>query len=253
MTTLQARIRMATAAGMAGPIAFLLLIAVQQVIQFDFLVSLGQDPRVQNPVSFNALGPYGWIQTLNFLQLGASLLALSWALKGAWAPRGSARRARLLLAGVGVAMLGSAGTMDRGHVHSWHGWMHGLSFVLFVLTALPLPFVAFFALRRDARWRVQARLALAAAVVLPAILVTTTVFGSQVQRIAAAWPGLQGWWSPAGRLHLGLLYGWVASLGFGLWRLTSAAASAEASSVDASRAIGSPAIASADGLAEAAA
>jgi hypothetical protein len=63
--------------GIAGPIVFAAAVLLQDIIQYDYLVANGDDPWTTSPVSINALGPYGWIQVLNFGVMGLSVLALA--------------------------------------------------------------------------------------------------------------------------------------------------------------------------------
>src|SRR5512138_1156695 len=66
--------RHAALAGILGPIIFGGVIALLDVLQFDFLVATGNSPLTDNPISVNALGPYGWLQTINFLVFGLLVL-----------------------------------------------------------------------------------------------------------------------------------------------------------------------------------
>ena len=44
-------------AGIIGPILFIALIALSDVLQYHFLVRYGYSPVTESPVSVNALGP----------------------------------------------------------------------------------------------------------------------------------------------------------------------------------------------------
>src|ERR1700694_2190548 len=66
-------------AGSIGPALFVVIVFVVTVLEWDFLHRLGwhlvQNSSVPYPSS-TALGPYGWLQTLNFIQLGLSIIAI---------------------------------------------------------------------------------------------------------------------------------------------------------------------------------
>ena len=70
-------LRNAVRAGMLGPAVFALIIVVLTVAQYGFMVRLGWDPVGVSEVpwpSALALGPLGWLQVLNFVFFGLTLI-----------------------------------------------------------------------------------------------------------------------------------------------------------------------------------
>lgn len=57
--------RRAALAGMLAPVLWVLVLALLDVIQYDFLVSIGANPLTQSPASENGVGPYGWLYMSN--------------------------------------------------------------------------------------------------------------------------------------------------------------------------------------------
>ena len=83
-------IRWLALAGMIGPVLFALVVALLDIVQYKFLALNGFDPLTQSPVIVNALGPYGWIQCVNFTIFGlleiAFAIGLYQSVKGRRAP-----------------------------------------------------------------------------------------------------------------------------------------------------------------------
>lgn len=153
-------IRNLTAAAIAGPLLFAAAVLLQDVLQHDYLVANGDDPWTKSPVSLNALGPYGWIQVLNFGVLGLSVLALAVA-----AHRGihGARRSVVGPAFIGlwgVAMLMSMFPIER-LPHSFSGFMHGIAFVVVSFALIPMYLFIWRRLRRSPGWEGFGRYSLA--------------------------------------------------------------------------------------------
>ena len=139
---------------------FALAIVVQDVIQYDYLVASGDHPWTRSPVSVNALGPYGWIQILNFGVLGLSVLALAVA-----AHRGIRGPSRSV---IGPALIGLWGfgflvsmfPIER-EMRSFSGLAHGIAFVGVSLMLVPMYVFMWRRLRRSPRWESFARYTLA--------------------------------------------------------------------------------------------
>jgi hypothetical protein len=153
-------LRNAAFAGMIGPALFALIVVVLTVAQYGFMVDLGWDPIGASDVPWPsglALGPLGWLQVLNFILFGLALMVFAVGLH-----RGVAARARgsvigpMLLMVAGVALVLSAFKTDpslSGGPQTWHGLIHGLAFLLLVLSLLLSFLLLWWRLRRDPRWR----------------------------------------------------------------------------------------------------
>jgi hypothetical protein len=166
-------------AGLVGPLLFVLAIVVCDVVQHSWLVRHNYDPATMAPVSDNALGPYGIIQTIGFLAIGIGIMSLARALHLHLPHQ---RRRDLVgviaLALTGLALFAGAATEDApnspaatsGH-YTWHGWMHNIGFAVMLFSQLvAYPFL-WRRMRRDPRWSGHARLTLTWAIaLLPAFL-----------------------------------------------------------------------------------
>jgi len=140
-----------------GPVLFLVVaLGVVTPLERDFLHSLGwreTGPSSLPDLSIMALGAIGWLQILNFGQLGLSLIALTVGLWKSVVPRPRVGAAFIFLGG--VAWLASMFKADPspGTPVTWHGWLNALAFVLlivsFVLGALALAVE----MRKNDRWR----------------------------------------------------------------------------------------------------
>ena len=154
ITTLRAAV-----AGMIGPILFGILIVILTLLQYDFLLGLGWNPIQSSDVpwpSALALGPYGWLQVVNFVIFGLLLIAFAVGLHreivgGRWAKAGP-----LLLITAGIALV-LCGFKTDPHLangpQTIQGWIHGLAFFLLVGSIIPSFFVMWLRLRKDSRWR----------------------------------------------------------------------------------------------------
>jgi Protein of unknown function (DUF998) len=153
-------LRNAAFAGMIGPALFALIVVVLTGAQYGFMVDLGWDPIGASDVPWPsglALGPLGWLQVLNFIQFGLALMVFAVGLH-----HGVAARVRgsvigpVLLVVAGVALVLSAFKTDpslSGGPQSWHGLIHGLAFLLLVLSLLLSFLLLLWRLRRDPLWR----------------------------------------------------------------------------------------------------
>jgi hypothetical protein len=153
-------VRNAAFAGMIGAALFALIIVFLTVAQYGFMVDLGWDPIGASDVPWPsglALGPLGWLQVLNFILFGLALMHFAVGLH-----RGVAARVRgsvigpMLLVVAGVALVLSAFKTDpslSGGPQSWHGLIHGLAFLLLVLSLLLSFLLLWWRLRTDPLWR----------------------------------------------------------------------------------------------------
>ena len=177
------RARLAAYAGMsAGPL-FLSTVVVLTWWQYDYLRSLGwtvlRDHQVPWPSGL-ALAEHGWAQVLNFAVTGLLLLFFVRALRHELPDRRSARVANALMTVLTLAMVTSAAPTDRdfGSAPStWHGWTHGISFLVIVVLSVVTPLITARALRGERRWRPLAGVSLAAGLLCAVSLFAPTQLG----------------------------------------------------------------------------
>src|SRR5215210_3106160 len=166
-TKQQTTVRVGAFAGTVGPVLFGVVLMVLTAIQHDFMIGIGwrplEDPAGAWPSGL-ALGPYGWVQVLNFVVSGLLLMLLAVGLhRGATSGHGSRIGPTLLLvAGAAMALMGfETDPILREGPRTLHGLVHDLAFVLFVLALLSSLFFLWRRLRRDVPWRGHARYTLA--------------------------------------------------------------------------------------------
>jgi hypothetical protein len=161
----------------AGPL-FLTAVAANTWASLDFLRGLGWQliggKDIPWPSSL-AAGPYGWVQIAAFLLAGILTLLFGRGLRRALpAGRWSTAAATLVIV-AGAAIAASAfpvdATMiDTGNPSTWHGWIHGIAFLVVLPSILLAPLTAALALRHDASWRGPCWLSLAATPTMIALL-----------------------------------------------------------------------------------
>jgi hypothetical protein len=195
-------------AGSIAPVLFAGIVIVITVLEWDFLHRLGwhlvQNSSVPYPSS-TAMGPYGWLQTLNFIQLGLSIIAIGIGLWRTVAIRVSA--GLVILAGVGMLLLmfTTDGTTDQPT--TWHGGIHALAFLLTLFAELLAAVALAIQLRNNAQWRGVAR----ASIAVPVLIVATFFLGGAVQQAGGV----------IGIVSFLVVLGWYELLGLRLLRLTS--------------------------------
>jgi hypothetical protein len=167
-------VRVAAAAGMVEPVLFATILLVLTAVNYDFMLGIGwrplRDPAGAWPSGL-ALGPWSWVQVLNFTLSGLLLAAFAVGLH-LGTPGGSrAGPALLFVAGVAMALMGfETDPIHRTGARTPHGLVHDLAFVVFVLALLPAFFFLWRRLRKDTLWRSHARYTLATGV-LAALLI----------------------------------------------------------------------------------
>jgi hypothetical protein len=122
-----------------------------------------------------ATGPYGWIQIAAFLVAGTLTVLFGLGLRRALPARRSSTAAVILLTAAGAAIAASAFPVDAAMIHTgeastWHGWIHGIAFLVALPSILLAPVATAVAVRRDPRWRRLSGLSLAATPAMIALL-----------------------------------------------------------------------------------
>ncbi len=204
-----ARLRQAGLAGLTMPVLFIAVAAFLTWVEYDFLKAQGMDltedydARIPWPSGL-ARGSWGWLQTVNFLILGALaavfLRGLVTRFRRGWA----ARVATAFLGLYAFDGLLNAMRVDLGDENTIWGWTHYVGFGLIHLCVVVGVPAAGLALRRDPAFRGLWQVSLA----WPVLLVAAHIVGD------AAVPGALGF-VPA----LLVLTGWFALAGHRLRRI----------------------------------
>ena len=118
-------IKLAALAGIIGPIVFAGVVIGLTLAEASFMRSIGWQPfgNVLDWPSGLAMGPYGWLMTINFFISGAMMAFFAYGLKLAL----QEKIATTLLMLAGFAMLGLVFTTDptiRSYPKTWHGFLH---------------------------------------------------------------------------------------------------------------------------------
>lgn len=156
-------------AGLAAGPFFLISVGLNSWASIDYLDRLGWEfvggEQVPWPSSL-ARGPYGWAQVATFVITGLLIMLLAIAVRDQLPRKRASSVAVLLLALLGVALLLAAFRVDTpmlrgGNPDTWHGWIHGIGFLLIIATGVLAPLTMALAVRRDPGWRPIAVLSLA--------------------------------------------------------------------------------------------
>jgi hypothetical protein len=105
-----------------------------------------------------ARGPYGWMQIATFVITGLLIVILAIAVHDQLPHRRASSFAVVLLALLGVALILAAFRVDvpmlsGGSPVTWHGWVHGIAFLLIIAMGVLAPLTMALAVRGDAGWR----------------------------------------------------------------------------------------------------
>jgi Protein of unknown function (DUF998) len=158
----QATVRAGALAGALAPFLFLLGTAGVSRLDEDHMNELGWEVWP----SGLALGPHGWLQILNFIVLGLLLIAFAVAVHAVPARNRWVKAAPVLLALAGVGALVLAFNTDPpDRDATWHGILHGVGYVIWLVSlVLAYPFT-WWRLRGSTLWRGTARYGVAAVLV----------------------------------------------------------------------------------------
>ena len=130
-------IQLAALAGIIAPAVFALIVAGLTFAEANFMRSIGWNPfgNVLDWPSGLAMGPYGWLMTINFFLCGALMAFFAYGLKLAL----QERIATTLLMLAGFAMMGLVFTTDptiRSYPKTWHGILHDSCFAILGVTLM---------------------------------------------------------------------------------------------------------------------
>jgi hypothetical protein len=124
-------IKLAALAGIIGPVLFAVIVTGLTFAEAGFMRSIGWDPfgNVLDWPSGLAMGPYGWLMTINFFLCGAMMAFFAYGVKLAF----QEKFATTLLMLAGFAMMGLIFTTDptlRSYPKTWHGILHDTFFAV---------------------------------------------------------------------------------------------------------------------------
>ena len=159
-------------AGMVGPAVFAFVVIVLTVLQYDFMVGIGWSPMGVSDVpwpSALALGPYGWLQVLNFVFFGVVLIVFAAGLQqGITASSRVSWVGPALLIVAGIALVFLAFKTDphgSADTYTWHGYIHLLAFLMLGVSFLLSLLFLWRRMARDPLWRGYGPYSLVSAVV----------------------------------------------------------------------------------------
>jgi Protein of unknown function (DUF998) len=167
----------AVAGLVAGPL-FLTAVAANTWASLDFLRGIGWQlvggKDIPWPSSL-AVGPYGWVQIAAFLCTGVLTVLFGLGLRHGLPARRWSTTAVVLIVAAGAAIAASAFPVDAtmintGHASTWHGWIHGIAFLVVLPSILLAPIMTALAVRGDPRWRGLMTLSLAVTPIMIASL-----------------------------------------------------------------------------------
>ena len=142
-------------AGGLAPLLFQVVLVIEENLQLRFLVSIGFDPLKSSFPSANALGPLGWMQTLNFILLGVLVIGFAYALHQGI--RGGSAAGPICFSIVGactiVAGLFPTDLPVSSPPHTFHGLVHALAFIIASLGTLVGYVLLGLRFRSDSFWR----------------------------------------------------------------------------------------------------
>lgn len=151
--------RLSAVAGIAVPVIFLTTVALLTWFKYDYMVGLGWSLTEEHAADISypsglALGPFGWVQSANFLLAGLLALVLLAGLRSQFSGRWSGRLATILLSIFGVAGLLNAIPMSMpGDGPTVWDLLHAIGFFMTMVGGIFGILAAGLALRRNPAWR----------------------------------------------------------------------------------------------------
>lgn len=130
-------IKLAALAGIIAPIVFAVITTGLTFAEAGFMRSIGWQPfgNVLDWPSGLAMGPYGWLMTINFFVSGAMMAFFAYGMRLTLHDK----FATTLLMLAGFAMMGLIFTTDptiRSYPKTWHGFLHDSFFAALGLTLM---------------------------------------------------------------------------------------------------------------------
>jgi hypothetical protein len=153
--------RAGVVAGILAAPFFLVSVGMNTWASLGYLHQLGWEfvggKQVPWPSSL-ARGPYRWAQVATFVIAGLLIVVLAVAVRDQLPRRRVSGFAVVLLALLGVAPIFAAFRVDvpmlsGGSPGTWHGWIHGIAFLLIIAMGVLTPVAMALAVRGDPRWR----------------------------------------------------------------------------------------------------
>ena len=157
----QALRRAGAIAGLVAGLFFLISVGLNSWASVDYLHSLGWEfvggEQVPWPSSL-ARGPYRWAQVATFVITGLLIVILAIAVRDQLRRKRASSFAVMLLGLLGVALILAAFRVDTpmlsgGDPDTWHGWIHGIAFLLIIARGVLAPLTMALAMRGDSSWR----------------------------------------------------------------------------------------------------
>lgn len=147
-------IKLAALAGMIAPIVFAVTVTGLTIAEASFMRSIGWEPfgNVLDWPSGLAMGPYGWLMTINFFICGAMMAFFAYGLRLAL----KEKLATTLLMLGGFAMMGLVFTTDptiRSYPKTWHGSLHDSFFAVLGVTLMSGMLLLGRVFQHSAQWK----------------------------------------------------------------------------------------------------
>jgi hypothetical membrane protein len=168
-------LRLAAWAGVVAPVFFVAVFTVEGALRPEY-------SPLANYISTLSIGPRGWIQILNFIVLGALLLAFSAAVRAEFPDGKASRWGRILLILLGVLFVISGFFVTDSTGISTvpltvHGTVHGIAGGIAFLAMPVVIFVYWRRFREDPRWKPFQAVTLALGIVEAAAVLFFSIVG----------------------------------------------------------------------------
>jgi len=194
---------------LAGPF-FLVSVGLNTWASLGYLHQLGWEfvggEQVPWPSSL-ARGSYGWAQIATFAIAGLLIVILAVAVRDQLPQKRTSGVAVVLLALLGVALILAAFRVDvpmlsGGSPATWHGWVHGIAFLLIIAMSALAPLTMALAVRGDFSWRPIAVASVVAGALFIVFLLLPWGNASYCWRSSPSSPGLQRRGTPSNASRL---------------------------------------------------